>query len=265
MTLWIVVLGGCDAGDGGAGGLFRTTERGGERWTIRCQRFEGPEHELRAETMARMLREVDGLKRDRVRVATDPSGSTLYYGEYRQVASSETGGWAFPPSMKQDMDLIQRLTLNRQMPFALAYPELIDKEASGDAGKWHISHCRGTHSLLIAIFYNTPTFNQRREVAEQYARQLREEGYPAYYYHEQVRSQVTVGDFEESDLIRTPDGGWRLGPRVENLIARNEEAFRYVYENGYLPKSRMPDGQVAAPMSYLVRVPRDARSGGWPQ
>lgn len=252
----LLAAAGCNGlATGGGRGLLGPKQQASERWTIRCRRFEDPQHEQRARRLADMLGNVKGLQAQKLHVATDAVGSTIYYGQYTRVPSPETGAWAFPPELKRDMDLIQRVVISEQMPFAFAFPEVMDKAAAAGSGQWHVSRASGTHTLLVARFYNTPTFNQRTEVAEQYVRQLREEGFPAYYEHQQVRSLVFVGDFEESDLIRTPDGGWALGPRVEQLITRNEEAFRYILDNGHLLKRRTADGQVAPPASYLVPVP----------
>jgi hypothetical protein len=228
-----------------------------ERWTIRCLWVSGPDHQAICEGLAQSLRGVQGLEADSVRVESDDRGSTLYYGAYALVPSREGGTLTLPPEMQRDMELIRSLMLNRQAPFALAVPEPMSVPKSSEHADWLVHRARGSHTLLIAVFYNTPTFHQRQSAAMQYVELLRQDGYSAYYLHEPVKSFVFVGDFEERDLIQRPDGRWYFGPQVERLIAsRPNDEFRYMTENGFLRKFRGPDGKMYPAPAQLVRVPR---------
>jgi hypothetical protein len=143
-------------------------------------------------------------------------------------------------------------------------PQPVNQSDTGTYSPWHVSKAKGTHSLLIAVFYNTPTFDQRKEVAEQYVEMLREDNVPAYFHHEVVKSYVYVGDFSESDVTATPDGQWRYSARLEQMVqSRPDDEFKYLTENGHLRKRRGPTGEMIAPPSRLVPVPRDAWGSQW--
>jgi hypothetical protein len=251
----LALAGGCDkTGGQGGGGLFSRDSK--EKWTIRCTRIETPDHNQAAKFLADLLRQVPGLKPQSVQVASDGTGSTIYYGQYEKVASP-SGSLIFSDQYQRDFALIQSLVYRQQTPFIFAAPELLQAAEPTAAApvEGSIATAKGTHSLLIAVFYNTPTFSQRKQTAEDYAKELRKAGYPAYYYHEPLRSFVYVGDFEQSDLIQTKDGQAVYGPRVEQFIARNPEEFKNQTENGHFFRRTLPDGTTITPPSVLVPLP----------
>jgi|GEM_PF-559793 len=260
MTLAILIAGGCDntTGSSGGGGLFRAPQAGRELWTIRCVRLESPNHRESARHLANLLGKVPGLRARDVRVVSDATGSTIYYGQYAKEGSP-SGGLVFPVQYQKDIELIRSLTAPefQSPPFFYAAPEMLSsaEPAAPSGAEGEASTAKGTHSLLIAVFYNTPEFTQRKEAAEAYVKDLRGRGYPAYYYHEPLKSFVYVGDFTSSDLVRLPDGRMVYGPRVEALIARNPAEFQNQMENGQFVKQRLPDGTFAAPPALLMRLP----------
>ncbi len=261
--LVIAGLQGCEGA--GNAGLFDATSQ--ERWTIRCGTFtpaDVPDPVAFGQALADMLRQVRGLRPHDVRVVTSGNTCTIYYGQYVKVASPRTGQLVFPEKFQQDMQLIRSLVYNQTAtPFLRAQPELIVPDRPPGAEQWDVAHVRGTHSLLIAVFYNTPTFSERRSAAEEYVRLLRQAGYAAYYYHEPVKSFVFVGDFDATDIVQTPEGP-RYGPRVEQLIASNEAEFRHFTENGHIRLHHTPDGQVVRPETRLMPVPRPTGESGLP-
>ncbi len=266
VIIAVLTLTGCNTRMGGgtvpAGNnkpLFSQAQEGGEEWTIRCAHSDSPNHAQDLGTLAEMLKRVQGLQAKNVRLVTSASESTLYYGQYTKVPSPKTGRLVFPPEYQQDIELIRRLAVNQRTPFFYAEPELMNKTSVTQRGEWDISTAKGVYTLQIAVFYNTPAFTEREKAATEYVRLLRENGYNAYYRHEQLRSYVFVGDFDESDVFVT-GGVPKLGPKVEQFIARNEAEFRYISENGQLVKRNMPDGRFSAPFSYLVPVPRGPKT-----
>lgn len=253
---------GCDTppGSGGAGGtqsgsLLGSAPRDGrERWTIRAMHTEAPNHAQYAQQLADLLRKVDGIDPKKVRVVTDERGSTIYYGEYVKQPSPERDRLVFPPDYQRDIEFIRRLALNQATPFFYAEPELIDRTEE-EVGPYDVSRAAGTYTLYIAVFYNTATFQQRREAANEYVRLLREAGYTAYYHHDPLRSYVFVGDFTDQDIV-SQNGQLTFGPRVEKFIQSNEAEFRHLSENGQIVKQMLPTGVMQAPLSYLVPVPK---------
>jgi len=267
MFLWVLTLIalstnlGCNGFDDlKIGKLFSTEPDNKERWTINCRHFDAiisPEHQRHANSLADTLKRARGINPKKVSVLTDNTGSSIHYGSYTKVVSKKTGRLVFPQQFIKDIELIRRLSHKKSTPFFGARPEFLETGKTATQDQWDVSKAKGEYTLQIAVFYNTPTFDKRKEVAEQYAKILREEGYNAYYRHEIVKSHVFVGHFNETDIVKMPDGTMRYGPKVEEFIAKNPEEFKYLHENGYLLKTRGADGKMHPPMSYLVKVPRD--------
>ena len=256
VTAGLLAAGGCDDRIRPGGGLFQP-QGGKDLWTIRCVRLTQGEHAADAQQLATMLKQVKQLEAAQAHIKTDNEGSTVYYGQYQKVPAASGSQLVFPPAYQRDVELIRSLAYgNGVTPFFTAQPEPLAPTgpASGHP-EWEIGQAKGTHSLLVAVFYNTPEFDQRREAAEQYVEALRKEGVPAYYYHEAVKSFVFLGDFNSSDLIRTRDGSMVFGPRVEAFINRRPDEFRYFTENGFQRKVPMPNGQIDSPRAQLMLLP----------
>lgn len=258
MAMLLAIASGCDSTGSGGGAWNPAGATGTERWTINCLRSSAPNHAELCNSLAELLRGASGLDARAVRVQSDGLGSTIYYGEYKRVPG-RNGQLVFPPKMQQDIERIRRLAYNQTLPFALAAPEVIAGGAGGDdtQGRYNVTSARGKYTLLIAVFYNTPTFDQRREAAEQYLQQLRSEGVEAYIFHEPVKSYVFVGSFDEKALVALPGGGWAFSKEVQDFIAaRPDNEFAYLTENGHRSKYVGPDGQALFATSRLVPVPR---------
>jgi len=258
--LWIAALAslcGCRNGGRVMPHLFDGGNGEEETWTIRCFHATGPQHASLAAQLADVLRQTPGLDPQAVRMVSDRNGSTVYYGRYKKTASRETGELVFPPAYRRDIAIIRQIRVRGQLLFSLPTPELIGGTAPTDEAisSWDVRNAPGPYTLQIGVFYNTPTFHQRKKAAEEYVRLLRAEGFHAYFYHEEGRSFVFVGDFDESDILQTPQGP-RFGPRVEKLIAQREEEFRYILENGYRVRHKDSSGRMIVPPSQLVRVPK---------
>jgi hypothetical protein len=256
----LLVLGsGCDST--GTGNWSQQGGAGSEQWSVNCLRSSAPNHAELCNGLAEYLRKTSGLDPKLVQVQSDGLGSTIYYGRYSRV-SGPGGQLVFPPKMQEDMERIRRLTYGQATPFALAAPELRDASTPTGVEEFHVSKAydtkgKDTMTLLIAVFFNREGFRQRREVAEQYVRQLRGEGVEAYIFHEQVKSYVFVGSFGRDAMVLLPGGAWRFGKEVEDLIkARPGDEFAFLTENGHRQKRMAPDGSFAFAVSQLVRVPR---------
>lgn len=258
MVLAALLLGsGCDSA-GSSGGVWTAQPgAGAEKWTINCFRSAAPNHVELCNGLADLLRKTNGIDPKAVRVQSDALGSTIYYGEYTRVPGAG-GQLVFPPKMQEDIKRIRLLTYNQTLPFGLAAPESLGGAApAGGAGQYNLTTARGKYSLLIAVFFNTPTFNQRREVAEQYVQQLRSEGVEAYVFHEQFKSYVFVGSFGEDALTFLPNGTWQVSKEVQDFAAaRAGEEFLYLMENGYRQKRVGPDGESILVPSQLMPIPR---------
>lgn len=255
-----ILLAGCQP-DGGAGGaqapsLFGGQTESGERWTIRAIQMSNPGHQMVLQQLAEQMRNTPNLQPAKVRLVSDATSSTIYYGEYIKVPSKEDAGrLVFPPEYQRDLAAVRGLIVNQQTPCRYAEPELVNKATEADRGKYDVANCPGNYTLYIARFYNTPTFNQRKQSAEQYVELLRQEGFPAYYRHEELISSVFAGDFDLSDVVEERDGRKHYSARVERFIARKPEEFKYVTENGHVVLYDT-GGQKAGRESVLIPVPR---------
>ena len=258
IVIGALLLGsGCDTVGNSGGAWTAQPGPGAEKWTINCLRSSAPNHVELCNGLADLLRKTNGIDPKAVRVQSDALGSTIYYGEYTRVPGAG-GQLVFPPKMQQDIERIRLLTYNQTLPFGLAAPESLGGDAAGGGqGQYNLTTARGKYSLLIAVFYNTPTFNQRREVAEQYTQQLRSEGVEAYVFHELVKSYVFVGSFGADALTPLPNGTWQVSKEVQDFAAaRAGEEFLYLMENGYRQKRLGPDGESVLVPSQLMPVPR---------
>ncbi len=251
---------GCEAGGGSGMDLFGR-ERGTQEWTICCMRTQVRDHQRLCNMLANLLRKVDGLEAGKVRVKTNPSSSAIFYGSYYKVKDRDSDRLVFSPEYRRDIELIRSLTYNRSNPFFGAQPEVVGGGPKSTYDKWNVYNAKGDYTLHIAVFYNTGSFQQRKQAARQYAEALREEGYSAYFWHGVVKSHVFVGDFYEEDVVHTPEGA-RFGERVKKFIEENEKEFKYATENGVIRKRPTPEGKTVAPLSKLEPVPQrpgDAR------
>jgi hypothetical protein len=255
LTTWASICG-CRSDGAQPSSLFDSGNADKETWTIRCFQATGPQHTRLAAKLADVLRQDPGLDPQSVRLVSERDSTKVYYGRYKKKTSRETGDLEFPPAYRRDIATIRQIRVNGRPLFSLPTPELIGgtSPTNESIGTWDVRNAPGPYTLQIAVFYNTPTFHQRKKAAEQYVQLLRSEGFHAYFYHEQGRSFVFVGDFAESDIVQTPQGP-RFGPRVEKLIAQREEEFRYMLENGHKVRHKAPTGRMVVPPSQLVRVP----------
>ncbi len=137
--------------------------------------------------------------------------------------------------------------------------------------EWKLTSAPGVYTVVIASFYNVPDKNifGRRHFAVENCRQLRKEGFEAYYYHGQTRSFITVGTFGESSVEVIPESGKnRVEIRDQNVNTVLKE-FPALAVNGYEQFVTAVDPKTGRPKrvrskSYIIRIPRkkgtDARS-----
>ncbi len=241
---------------GGGGGLFDGGALfgggGQERWTIRCFESQAPNHEALCRQLGMWMSRVQGLDGSEIRLDSSATGSVIYYGSYRKRAHN--GELQFGNDFREDIALIRGLTVNRSRPFIYAMPELVDRPVEQTPTTWTVDQATGPYTLQIAVFYDTPTFNGRTRAANQYVASLRKEQYEAYVHHGDVESVVFIGNFDDDDIVQTPEGP-QLGPRVQRLIARNPDEFQHVTENGHLRKYMNASGRMEPITSFLVKVP----------
>ena len=121
-----------------------------------------------------------------------------------------------------------------------------DRQATADP--LDLRRHMGSFSLQVG-FYDENFPGDPRAAAEQSARALREQGYPAYYYHGPYISSVCVGIFTRDDFVL--EGTTETyGPRIRQL----QQTFPYNLANGYPFEEVNDEGSHGPQTSSVIRV-----------
>jgi hypothetical protein len=270
----LVLLAGCPAGqqsgqpaDGRkepSGGFDLLQSRASEQWTILCSEFSNQDHRSVCEAFAVTLRNTPGIRAADVSCAHDDIHGTsqLLYGSYTREVEARSKKLSTPPQLVSDMNLLQDLG-DDQGRRAFPQVRMIHKgEAFEGPSEWALVNARsGQYTLQIAVFYPEQDFDEPQRAAVEFTRQLRSEGFEAYYHHGAGRkSIVTVGVFgpqaTEGMRLDSSTGLTRYGPEVENLRKRDPR-FQFNHENGR-KRSKVVQGVKYPPYSFLVPIPRGA-------
>lgn len=216
--------------------------RGEQAYTIMLERFTGRDRLAKAESLAKQLRGT-GLPNPDI---TENAGVvTVSVGRFR-----DAGG--------KDAQAMLRRVREAEVGGAKLFATATFIGAQGGRQifdpldlKQHV----GSYTLQIG-FYDNNFQGDRKEAAEKAARQLREEGTEAFFYHGPYLSLVCVGLFTEADFEQsdTP-GGFevqRWGPRIKQV----QEKFPYNLANGVtlIEKKKDTGEKIGEQPSCLVRV-----------
>jgi hypothetical protein len=272
----VVLLGGCTQPNAGekrswdVGAIFASTKDKpqGEEWTILCLEARDQDRVRNVDALLSAIRQVNGLDARKARAMHEERVSRIYYGSYYRKLDPGQQREGFGPEVQQDLLLIRSLAAGTTYPFAGAR---LVPTPTPDVGRpeWQLRRCPGAYTLHVGVFYDTPTFSQRKEAAVQWVEQLRADGIEAYYYHGEVRSGVTVGHFGEEDVIREQTGPnratfntrTRYSARVDAF--RKQELFRYNLENGCKVKRVVNTAEGPKEVyqeSFLLPVPKGGQA-----
>ena len=194
---WAGCSGGLMTGGGGPFGLFSPK---GEPWTIQCLVLTGEDRRKTVESVAEVLRSTPRIDRRQVTLEHGDNESMIYYGRYFRRIDPKTRRLEVTPEMNRDMLLLKELGVPGQghyFPDAKFVPQ-----PTPDVGNpaWSVERATGVYSLRVAVFANEPGFYERKKAAAVYAALLRGKGYPAFYFHGPIHSEVFVGEFGEDAL-----------------------------------------------------------------
>lgn len=249
-------------------------------WTIHCCSTAGPEGPAIAARFAAALRQVSGLRADRVQVSEQEEGTAIYYGLYRREYDDRSGIARYQPDPSKDLELIRSLYLSNSRlrpddpanwPFRLASMQELPDTRSGDPA-WDLSNQKGYWSLQVGVFYNTEQMRRRKSAAQEYCRLLREQGEEAYFYHGPDKSSVCIGLFPKDAIkeIRHVDpltgvpSFWNV--IVDERMQELQKKYDHV-ENGHVMKDVVRNPQTgekeATPIKpFAVKLP--SAPGGSP-
>ena len=175
-------------------------------WTVRCAAVRGPRRYRQAKAQAEALRQVSGLKPSLVQVINADDESIIYYGFYRRDYNRVQDSTRFRPDPLPDLELIRSLSLVAEgrnvWPFIYATMEEYSLRVAQHP-EWNLENANGYWSLHVAVFFNEGVITNRKYLAEEYCRELREDQrVEAYYHHGPVRSSVYVELFPKQ-AVRT--------------------------------------------------------------
>ena len=209
LVMLALVLPGCNT-DGSGSGLFGPSREvvTEDVYAIRCVTIVAPDRFALAQRVEQTLKQVAGLKPELVQAFHDEESSTIYYGRYARVYDAARGTERFSPDYQADLRLIRELSLPARgaggqeyyWPFLQATVESLPLARSEAPAEWNLARADGYWSYQVAVFQNEGQMQQRRTAAEQYARQLREQGEEAYFHHGPVNSSVCIGLFPRSAI-----------------------------------------------------------------
>lgn len=228
-----------------------------EGWAIEMRRFTGPQRRERAILVAEQLRLEAAMPDVWIR---DENGQTvLYRGRY---ATQDD------PFAQSDLEAVRALNSPAWGSFSQAHLVPLSPDLA-PSGPLDLRRYAGTALYTLQVAFFDPAGGpQFRAAAEQYARQLRDKGEQAFFYHGPTMSIVTVGLFSQQDLqtLQTPGPGGApivtqaYGPRVRELQQRFPENLG----NGMTVVETNDHGARQNQRSFLVPVP-DLPGAGLPR
>lgn len=260
------LLTGCGNGGGwGSGGVpTGGTNYGDEEFTIVLLIFHGPNHSEAADYYRKKTESATGWKN--LRTIAKEGASELQWGKYRSVQAAgadlaRARGFKAPGSG----ECIYARAMVVPVPGVKVGPP-----------EWDLQNTpTGIYTVNIAVFFDVPDadYYGRKKLAVEYCRQLRKDGYEAYYFHDVARSAVCIGTFGPESVKRR---GKNLAPQYVNpnaeeydvddpIIENILQKFPKLAVNGREELVRSFDtatgkwGMIPA-LSCVVRIPRNANA-----
>jgi hypothetical protein len=231
----------------------------GAPWTIRLIEIQGTERARSVAQFAETLKNTPGIRAQDVFHQNDTDGySRLYYGTYYRQLDAKSGKHTTPPQLSEDLALIKQLgDPSGQRYFFAAIPVRKPQPDVGDSA-WNLANVNAQYSLQVAAFEPTDDFWEYKQAAVEYVKQLREQGYEAYYHHSPTSSVVTVGAFGADALVVDSRGYTNYSQEVQRL--QQNEKFKYNLLNGRIYYV-VEGGQRMAVPSSIVATPKNAEMG----
>lgn len=232
----------------------KATAKEDRRWGIILLTFSGDDHQQLAEASCVQLRRKYPLLADAF-VREKSNGSVVMVGRF-----TGTDDPAAKPMVKQ----VQALIDGNDRPFARSFLTRVDTARIGPMGAFDLRRARlanpnsrSLYSIEVAVWSDFGsgeiTVEEIRRKAEAYTTQLRAQGFPAFFHHDDDRrmSIVTVGLFgEEAYDAKTTlysDEVNAVKKRFPKLMVNGEELLKPV---------RKGSQETVPETSLMVEVPR---------
>ena len=184
----------------------------GAQYTIFCGRLQGDAHVERSNKIKNDLIAKTGL-RD-FYVVHEDGQSLLYFGYYRTF--SDAADRKETSRAQTDLKRLKTMEMDGNRIFAGAV--FVDLEAPDPQAppEWNLVNAKGTWSLQIAAYKDSPL---RKEAAVEAVREARKQGIEAYYYHGESVSSVCVGAWPEPAVRVHDAASSKVNPYDNILVA----------------------------------------------
>lgn len=149
--------------------------------------------------------------------------SALYWGKYRT-----------PKAAQANLKLAKSYHTSAGIPlFAKSIIMPLPGKQIGP-GEWNLANATGKHTVIVAVFYNVSEADYvgRKRFAVQYCKQLRDEGFEAYYRHGPAKSFITIGAFGASAVEKVTEGKKTRIIIHEQRIKEIMKRFPFLAVNG---------------------------------
>jgi hypothetical protein len=268
----LLSLTGCTAGGAGLG--LSPTPGSEVFWAIRCDTRHGADRFRITQQESEALKQVQGLKPQLVQVIHNEHESSVYYGRYRRTVEIGGSTATYRPDAMADLNLIRSLCMNVGgsdcWPFIYASLEELPSGRSRHP-EWDLANAKGYWTLHVAVFYCEGPITNPKYLAEEYCRELREQGVEAYYYHGPTRSSVYVGLFPKEAIQTVSETNPLSGVLtvsnkiVDQRLLKLQEQFPVSYQNGRRVNELVSDPATGQKKrlpfeSFVVQVPSAAKT-----
>ena len=229
-----------------------------EQWSVLLGTYTGEGHELAVRTMAQSCATIDA-RLAAARTHSTHRGSMVIYGAYPS---------ADDPAAQADLKWIKNINLHERSVFPRAMLTRINlRHARGEFRVYELLGVRREHpnvdplyTLQVAIWGDFDDeglgLDGVKERAEAHARQLRTQGYEAYFHHDEQRavSAVTIGLFDRTAL--DVESGLIVDRKLRALM----DTFPLHLLNGVMTDKllipNVPELGTRNQQTHLVEVPR---------
>ncbi len=209
----------------------------GEGWSILLYTFRGPDHVAAADKCKAAV-EKEAHWRDMFIYSEGETGD-VFWGVYdkpedaqKNLAIARAWKTSAHNAVFANAVILRRPTPNPGNPewdikplFERALARATDAEIR--------SHSLPYYTVVVAEFFNTEEFHNRKQFAADYCADLRKQGYEAYYNHGPTVTKVSIGTFPAKAFTTVQKDGVATStptdPRLLALIAK----FPYLAVDGY--------------------------------
>ena len=185
IVLALLLAAGAAGCSGGLGGGFSRDE-----YTIWLMGTAGEQHIPNSKHLLESVRSHTGWA-DVFLIHAD-NHSDIYRGRYPSAAAAEK-------DLQTARDFVAQTT--GMKPFQRARVIAMVARPAGPP-EWNIQASKGYYTVLVSDYYDVPKADYvgRMEFAVQRCKELREQGYEAYYHHDPAHSYVMVGSFPKESV-----------------------------------------------------------------